>query len=69
MKMNQMNTDKDVSNENLDKSQVVPGQETAPNPNSKAAVKPGVGLKKKKPISSIAEMRAIAAKMKPKKMG
>ena len=63
---NQMNTPMDVSAENMDKTQVAPGQEAAPMPNKDSMLKnkAAMPMKKKKKITSIAELRAVAAKMK-----
>lgn len=79
MKKNQMNTNMDLSNNNLDPSQVMPGQQpSGAMPSSKAATTvkaPPIPLtplanakpRPKKAIKSIAELKAIAAKMAPKK--
>lgn len=69
---NQMNTAMDVSAQNMDKDQVSPDQQVPPMPNkdSMLKAKPAMKLgKKKKPISSLAELKAVAAKMKNKPMG
>lgn len=69
MKMNQMNNPKYVSDMNMDKTQIAPGQETAPEPNSKAAMmKPAMKKPmKKKGITSITQLKDLAKAMKMKK--
>lgn len=59
-----MNTGMDMSDENMDQTQVAPGQEAAPTANK---TKPAMASKKpakKKKITSISQLRDLAKSMK-----